>query len=882
MRLKLWSRQRREEELDEELRSHMEMAVRDRLERGETLEEAEAAVRREFGNLGLVKEVTREMWGWVWLEQLLQDIKYGMRSLRRAPGFTIVAVVTLALGIGANTAIFSVVNAVLLRPLPYAESDQLITPMGEKNSSSARTVVSYPDYLDWREQTQTLEYVAAYRQSSLLLRRGDTEPEPLYGENVSADLFPLLRVQPVLGRAFTRAEDQPKSEPVILISYSVWQRRFNSDPNIIGQQLQRGGAGAGPTIIGVLPEGFSFPVQAGRTDFLRPIAPALGEWADRRGAYSLRVIARLKPGVTAQQAESEMHTIGERLEQQYPDEGFRLGARFVSLYEDVVGQVRTSLLVLLGAVCLVLLIACANVANLLLARATARHREVAIRTALGASHGRVMRQLFTESLLLSLTGGALGMLLAVWGVDLLVAHTTLNIPRLRDVHLDARVLAFTFAISALTGILFGLAPTLQAMRVDLQEALKEGARSVTDGAGRSRVRGLLVVLEVALSLMLLIGAGLLIKSFVRLRGVNPGFDPEHVLTTDLSLSKVKYPEPEQQQQLFAQLIERLRSVPGVESAAVIYPLPFGGTTSGNSFIIEGRPEPLPSEKPAANYRAISPDYFRLLRIQLLRGRSFTEQDSAKAPPVLIINETFARRFFPGQDPLGQRIAIERARGNKAVQDMREIVGVVSDVRHEGLDEAAGPEFYVPYMQAPESYMNVVVRTNDAVNQAGMIASIRETIKASDREQYIPNIQPVTELIAESVADRRFNALLTGLFAAVALLLASVGIYGVMAYTVAQRTHEIGVRMALGARPVDILRLVLRQGLRLILFGVALGIVAALLLTRMLVGLLYGVPPTDPATFATVASLLILVALMACYVPARRATKVDPLIALRYE
>ncbi|HKS30576.1 MAG TPA: ABC transporter permease [Pyrinomonadaceae bacterium] len=881
MRLKLWSRKEREEDFDEELRSHFRMAVQDRLERGETPEEAEAAARREFGNVGLVKEVTRRMWGWVWLEQLLQDLRYGMRSLRRAPGFTVVAVLTLALGISANTAIFSVVNTVLLRPLPFAESERLITPLGEKNSSSVRTVVSYPDYLDWREQTQTLEHIAAYRHSSMLLRRGDAEPELIYGANVSADLFPLLRVQPVLGRAFTRAEDEPKSEPVILISYGVWQRRFNSDPNVIGQQLPRGGAGPGATIIGVLPEGFKFPVQASRTDFLRPLAPALGEWAERRGAYSLRVIARLKSGVTAQQADSEMRTIGERLEQQYPDEGFRLGGRFVSLYEEVVGNVRTSLLVLLGAVCLVLLIACANVANLLLARATARHREVAIRTALGASHWRVIRQLFTESLLLSLMGGALGLLLAVWGVDLLVANSMLNIPRLKDVSLDGRVLAFTFAISALTGILFGLAPTLQSRRIDLHEALKEGVRNTTAGPSRSRVRGLLVVSEVALSLVLLIGAGLLIKSFVRLRSVNPGFDPEHVLTTDLSLSKVKYPAPEQQQAFFSQLIERLRSVPGVESAAVIYPLPFGGTSSGNSFIIDGRPEPAPGEKPTANYRAVSPDYFQLLRIPLIRGRAFSEQDGGKAPPVLIINETFARRFFPGQDPLGQRVAIERARGDKAVQDMREIVGVVKDVRHEGLDEEAGPEFYVPYMQAPEAYMNVVVRTAGA-NSVGMSASLREAIRAADREQYVPGIQPMTELLAESIADRRFNVLLTGLFAGVALLLASVGIYGVMAYTVSRRTHEIGVRMALGARKGDVLRLVLRQGLRLILFGVALGVAAALLLTRLLAGMLYDVAPTDPMTFTAVALLLTFVALVACYVPARRATKVDPLIALRYE
>ena len=877
----LFQKSRLDEELDEELHAFVELLVEEKIRQGASPAEARRAALIELGGVEQVKERVRDTRVGAAMEGILQDLRYAARVLTKSPGFTSAAVLTLAHGIGANTAIFSVVNAVLLRPLPYAAADRLLVPMGEKNSPDAHTNVSHPDFVDWRDQTQTLEQVAAYTRSSMLLRLDAAEPELIYGANVSADLFPLLRIQPALGRAFTRAEDQPTSEPVILISYGVWRRRFNSDPNIIGQQLKGGGAGVGATIVGVLPEGFRFPVQASRTDFVRPLAPALGEWAHRRGAYSLRVLARLKQGVTAQQAETEMRAIGQRLEQQYPDEGFRLGSRFVSLYEAVVGDVRTSLLVLLGAVSLVLLIACANVANLLLARAAARHREMAIRAALGASRWRVARQLLTESLLLSLAGGGLGLLLSLWGLDLLVADSALNLPRLRDVSLDTNVLAFTSGVSVLTGIIFGLAPAILAVRVDLSEALKEGGRGSTAGAARSRVRGMLVVSEVALSLVLLVGAGLLVKSFARLRGVNPGFDARNVLTTGLSLSKVKYPEAEQRRELFAQLVERLRAVPGVESAAVVYPLPFSGTTTSNTFLIDGRPVPAPDEKPAANYRAISPDYFRVLHIGLLSGRGFTEQDRPTAPPVVIVNETLARRFFGGQSPLGQRIAIERASGQAAVQDMREIVGVVSDVRHAGLDEEAGAEVYVPFTQAPEGYMDVVVRTT-AANPAGMGASLRDVITAADREQYVPGVQTMTELIAESVAARRINALLTALFAGVALLLASIGIFGVMAYTVAQRRHEIGVRMALGAQPGDVLRLVLGQGMRLVLLGVAVGLAAALALTRVLAGMLYGVTPTDPATFAAVALLLTLVALAACYIPARRATKVDPLIALRHE
>jgi putative ABC transport system permease protein len=813
------------------------------------------------------------------METLFRDVRYGIRSLLKRPGFTAIAVITLALGIGANTAIFSVVNAVLLRPLPYAEADGLFVPWGSRTDPQDRTNVSYPDFVDWQAQTRTLEHVAAYNSSGALLREGDAEPEPISGAAVSADLFPLLKVAPILGRPFTRADDQPNAPPVIVLGYGLWQRRFNSDRNILGKQIRLGSTSA--TVLGVLPEGFRFPAQATKTEFLRPLATTLGDRIQRRNSYSLRVLARLKPGATAAAAESEMRAIGAELERQYPDEGFRLGARLISLHESVTWGSRTPLLVLLGAVGFVLLIACANVANLLLARAAARHREMAIRAALGAGRRRVVRQLLTESLLLSLLGGALGLLVAWWGVHFLLAASPLNIPRLKDVGLDTSVLAFTAVVSVLTGVIFGLAPALQASRADVQDALKEGGRNAGGSVVRNRVRALLVVVEVALSLVLLVGAGLLGKSFLLLSEVRPGFEPEHVLTTDLSLARAKYPKPEQQQAGFAEIVRRVEAVPGVEAAAFIYPLPLGGDSNSGTFLIAGRPALRPEDKPTSNHRTISPDYFRALNIPLARGRFFDGRDNQNAPPVIIVNQTFARLYFAGTEPLGQHIIVEGERGDNGVPPPREIIGIVGDVRHESLDTESGAEYYVPYTQSPEAFMSLVVRSS-ADNPDSLATGVRGAIKQMDKDQYVAAIQPMTKLVAESVARRRFNALLTGLFAVVALLLASVGIFGVLNYTVAQRIPEIGLRVALGAQTRDVLRLVLGQGVRLILFGLAVGLAASFALTRVLRGMLYGVTPTDPLTFVAVSFLLASVALLACYIPARRATKVDPMVALRYE
>ena len=813
------------------------------------------------------------------MDSLFSDVRYAARNLLKRPGFAAIAVITLALGIGANTAIFSVVNVVLLRPLPYADAERLIVPWGSKDEMQHHTVVSYPDFVDWQERTQTLEHIAAYNSSTTLLRVGDAEPELLAGAAVSADLFPLLKITPAIGHFFTRAEDQQNAPPVIVLGYDVWQRRFNSNPNIVGQQLRLGSSIA--TVLGVLPKDFRFPARASKTDFLKPLASAIGERVQRRNSYSLRVVARLKPGSSVMAAENEMHSIGAQIEQQYPDEGFRLGARLISLYDEVTWGSKVPLLVLLGAVGFVLLIACANIANLLLARAATRQREIAIRAALGAGRWRVMRQLLMESLWLSLVGGALGLLVALWGVRLLLATSPLDIAGLKDVGLDLNVLAFAGVISVLTGLFFGLVPAFQASRADLQDVLREEGRGSAGGPTRSRLRSLLIVSEVALSLVLLIGAGLLGKSYLLLNEVRPGFEPEHVVTTQLSLAKSKYAEPAQQQAAFADILNRLGNIPGVEAAAAIYPIPLGGDSSAGTFQIVGRPALRPEDKPTSNHRTISPNYFRALNIPLLRGRPFDERDNQKSPPVLIVNETFARRYLAGVEAVGQRVVIEGEAGDEKLPPPREIVGVVGDVRHESLDTESGAEYYVPYTQVPQAFMSLVVRST-AIKPEALAASVREVIRQKDPQQYVAQIQPMTQLMADAVARRRFNALLTGLFAIVALLLASVGIFGVLNYTVTQRTQEIGVRLALGAQTRHVLTLVLSQGVRLILIGLGLGLIASFALTRILAGMLFGVTPTDPLTFLAVSLLLTGVALFACYIPARRATKVDPLVALRYE
>jgi putative ABC transport system permease protein len=807
------------------------------------------------------------------MDSLVKDLKFAFRSLLKRPGFMAVAVVTLALGIGGSTAIFTVVDAALLRGLPYKQPDRLVH-LWEKTPQDAfsKREFSYPDYQDY-QKNNVFEGLAAYTGGRVLLS-GYGETESVGGPRVSANFFSVLGVEPILGRTFQAGEDQQGGPRVAILSYALWQRRFGGDAAVIGRGLTINGESY--QVVGVLPSSFQFALRNG--ELFIPYQPTQNQLT-RRFMHGTNLIGRLKPGVDEAQAQSELAVIASRIEQEHNQSHAGTTMRIVPLQEEVIGAVRPILLVLLAAVGFVLLIACANVASLLLTRSLARQKEVAIRSALGASRWRVMRQLLTESMLLSLIGGAAGLLIAYWGVPALVSALPQNqliaMPFLKTLSLDAGILTFSFALSLLTGLIFGLAPALQSSRLDLNEVLKEGGRNMSAGAGH-RLRSAMVVTEIALAVVLLVGAGLMMKSLLRLLETDVGFKTDNLLTMTMVLPPAKFTEANQLVNFSDQIQERVRSLPGVTNAGTVDILPLNG---GNTtrFYIDGDPVPPPGKEIEANMRFVSDTYFQTLGVPLIAGRMFDQRDTPDKPPVVLIGKTIADRLFAGRDPVGRRI-----RYNAIQADPIEIVGVVGDVKITGLDQAIKPVLYYPYRQNAGPTANIVVRTNG--DPAALSASVRNEIRNLEPDAAILNVNTMEQMIAQTPASfmRRFPALLISIFAAVALLLASIGIYGVVSYSVSQQTHYIGVRMALGASPSDILRMVLKQGLVLAVAGVVIGIVAALGLMRLLSTLLFEVSTSDVTTFATVAVTLFVIALVACYLPARRATKVDPLVALRYE
>src|SRR5229473_593457 len=886
----LFSRRRLFNDLSEEIQAHLEEQIEALVASGMPRKEATAAARREFGNVTLVQEDSREVWRWPSIENFLIDVRYGLRMLRKNPGFTAVAVLTLALGIGANTAVFGVVNAVLLRPLPFKQPSRLVMLIeGIPKLGFPKMGFSAPDFAVFERAQKSFESVGAY-QNKYFNISGEREPERLMAARISSSVFPMLGAEPMLGRTFTIGEDVP-GQNVVILSYGLWQRRFGADPGIIGRNLQ---INRQPyTVIGVMPKAFNFPLRGPQgsepAELWVPMAFTATELEGWGTNYMNGVLARLRPGLAFEQASAEAESLSRSIGSNYPPEltkafqGAELKVSVSSYHEEVVKSVRTLLLILMAAVVLVLLIACANVATLLVSRAASRQKEVALRTTLGATRVRLLRQLLTESLLLALIGGSLGLAFASWVKTLLLSLVPESVPLPRDIPIGGRVIVFVLAASFLTTVLFGLVPAFQVSAMALHGPLQEGGRGGTPGRLRHRLQGFFVTVEFALALVLLIGSGLLIRSFAKLLEANPGFRPDHVLTLKIPIPSERYTRAPKVRQFYEQLLDRAGNIPGVKAVGLTSDLPLSGCGTIAIQIEGGRSG---GETPQAICQTWQVgNYFQTLGVPLLKGRSFTLEDRIDAQPVAIVSEAAGRQFWPGQDPIGKRIRWG------VYTPWQTIVGIVGDVNDEPLGRPVQLHVYRPYLQMADLFfedsrfgdvrsMNLTVRSQ--MDPASLTSAVIGQIHSLDPDLAVAHIRTMAQVISASVAGPRFNTLLLGVFAGVALFLAAIGIYGVMAYAVAQQTHELGIRLALGAQPRNVLQLVLRQGVRLAGVGATFGVAAALALTRLMAGLLYGVSATDPVTFSCVVILLLAIALLACYVPARRAMRVDPMVALRHE
>lgn len=882
MTFSFWHRQKRESELEEELQSHLQMAAQDRTDRGETPEQARGAARRELGNVGLIKEVTREMWGWASVERLIQDLRYGLRMLAKSPGFTVMAILTLTLGIGANTALFSVVNGVLFNPLPYPHPEQLVW-LAESKPNFSSGSISWPNFKDWQKENRTFSGMGLYRGNNFNLT-GHGEAEQLQARFLTYDFLNAVGVKPLIGRTFAPGEDEIGATPIVIISEQLWRRKLNSSPDALGKSLDLDGKSF--TIIGVLPASFDLSGSFRGVDIYAPVGQWENTFLPKRGAgLGFHGVGRLKPGVSIEQARADLARISNDLAAAYPDTNTGIGAFLRPLKQTMVGRVSVLLLVLLAAVGFVLLIACVNVANLMLARAAARTREFAIRAALGAGQARLVRQLLTESLLLAVVGGGLGLLLAGWGTQAALHFLADGLPRASEVRLDARALIFTVVISLGCGIFFGLAPALKTGARNLHDTLKEGGRG---GSGsRHRAQGIFVVVEMALALVLLVSAGLMVRSLTALWHVDPGFDSHNVLTFGVALPpSMRNASIAGIRAALRVVDQQLKAAPGVKAVSLSWAaVPLAGDDE-DTFWIEGKPKPETDNDLSWSISyVVEEDYLKVMGMPLERGRFFTAQDNENSSHVVVVDDVFAQKYFPEKDAIGQHIFLTGKNGRA------EIIGIVPHVKQWGLDsddkESLRAELYFPYMQLPDQAMKlswngtgVMVRFDP--NAAAIGDSLRAAIKGISGEHVMSKTQTMDSIISDSLASQRFSMAVLGVFAMLALALASVGIYGVISYLVGQRTQEIGIRVAMGASRSDVLRMVLGDGMKMTLIGVGIGIAAALGLTRLMASLLFGVSATDPLTFTAVAMLLSVVALAACYIPARRAMRVDPMVALRYE